>query len=170
MDDNGVFGVNYRCEPIHERTVAKDCMVDPAEWFNSKEFIIKGKHGVADVTHTFGDPCTPVFHTLPGEPIRLRMVQGSHEEQHSFQMHGMRWKRFWKDGLSPLKNQQTLGLSEAFTFDIKELYGKGDYLWKYASAEDLWLGCWVLSGHTCQHRPIQTSQNPSYPVIPCPRP
>ncbi|MDQ3748832.1 MAG: multicopper oxidase domain-containing protein [Acidobacteriota bacterium] len=139
-DDNGVFGVNYKCEPLAERPN------DPSEWFNSKTFVIEGEHGKPDTEITYGDPFTPVFRTLAGDPVRLRLVQGSHEEQHSFQLHGMRWRRFWKDANSPLKNQQTLGISEAFSFDVHEglnqNYAAGDYLWKYASSEDLWLGCW----------------------------
>ena len=140
-DDNGVFGLNYKCEPLAERPN------DPSEWFNSKEFVlVKGKNGQPDKMHQYGDPATPIFKTFAGDPIRLRLVQGSHEEQHSFQLHGMRWRRFWHDRNSPLKNQQSLGISEAFSFDVHEgeqqNYAAGDYLWKYASSEDLWLGTW----------------------------
>ncbi len=140
-DDNGVFGINYKCEPLAERPN------DPSEWFNSKEFVlVEGKNGAKNKMQKYGDPATPIFNTLAGDPIRLRLVQGSHEEQHSFQIHGMRWQRFWKDKNSPLRNQQTLGISEAFSFDVHEginhNYAAGDYLWKYASSEDLWLGTW----------------------------
>jgi hypothetical protein len=31
---------------------------------------------------------------------------------------------------STVQNQQTFGLSEAFTFVIQDFYGKGDYLYK----------------------------------------
>lgn len=136
--DNGVFGINYKCEPLAERPN------DPSEWFNSKKF----NTGSPCIEVQYGDPATPLFKTLAGDRIRLRLVQGSNEEQHSFQIHGMRWKRFWKDADSPLKNQQTIGISEAFSFDIHEgqnqNYPAGDYLWKYASSEDLWLGTWGL--------------------------
>lgn len=139
-DDNGVFGVNYKCEPLAERPN------DPSEWFNSKEFQIGDEHGGETTDVQYGDPFTPIFRTLSGDPIRLRLMQGSHEEQHSFQIHGMRWRRFWKDADSPLGNQQTIGISEAFSFDVHEgeqqNYAAGDYLWKYSSSEDLWLGSW----------------------------
>lgn len=139
-DDNGVFGVNYKCEPLAERPH------EPSEWFSSKPFTLEGEHDQPAQTIEYGDPATPIFRTFEGEPIRLRLVQGSHEEQHSFQLHGMKWRRFWKDPQSILKNQQTLGISEAFSFDIFQKdnlnYPAGDYLWKYASAEDLWLGTW----------------------------
>lgn len=141
-DDNGVFSVNYKCEPLAERPY------DPSEWFNSKEFLVEGEHGSENLKVQYGDPSTPMFRTLAGDPIRIRLMQGSHEEQHSFQIHGMRWNRFWKDENSPLRNQQTIGVSEVFTFDIlegrKQNYVPGDYLWKFSSAEDLWLGAWGL--------------------------
>jgi hypothetical protein len=139
-DDNGVFSVNYRCEPLVERPR------DPSEWFSSKAFLpSEGNPLGIQRAISNGDPATAIFHTWPGEPIRLRLLQGSHEEQHSFQVHGLRWRRFWKDPISPLRNQQSLGISEAFSFDIEQpSYGPGDYLWKYASAIDLWLGTWGL--------------------------
>jgi manganese oxidase len=119
-DDNGTMAVNYRCEPLRERGD------DPHRWFSSAE----------------GEPETPIFHTRPGEEIRLRLVQGSHEEQHSLQVHGLRWRAFRRDVRSPVRNQQTLGISEAFTFVLDDDYGAGDYLWRLAGADDTWLGVW----------------------------
>jgi FtsP/CotA-like multicopper oxidase with cupredoxin domain len=134
--DQGVMGVNYRSEPIRERKG------DPAYWFSS------GRHRYQEDGREFllhhGDPATDVFETYPADPIRLRIVQGSHEESHSFQLHGMRWRRFRGDPGSPISNQQTTGLAEAFTFDVRDRYGPGDYLWKLAASDDLWLGCWGL--------------------------
>lgn len=122
-DDPGVMGVNYRCEPL----ILRDG--DPAHWFSS---------------HVHGDPATPIFPTYPGDRIRIRLLQGSHEEQHSFLIHGLRWLRWWQDPQSPLQNQQTIGISEAFTLDIQDDYGAGDYLWLFGASDDLWLGCWGL--------------------------
>jgi hypothetical protein len=101
-----------------------------------------------------------VFEGYPNDPIRIHVFQGSHEEQHSFQIHGMRWRQFLGDRGSPLRNQQSLGISEAFDFDISPLplqgtpkvkaapadspYGPGDYLWKSGPSDDLWLGVWGL--------------------------
>ena len=160
--DNGVFGLNYRCEPLPERPR------HPSEWFSSKSFLATEGSPWNPLRSTAnGDPATPIFLTWPGERIRLRLVQGSHEEQHSFQIHGLRWRRFWKDPISPLYNQQSLGISEAFSFDIQQpAYGPGDYLWKYASAIDLWLGTWGLI------RSLDPSQTPAerLPRLPGPRP
>lgn len=125
--DQGAMGVNYRCAPLRERPG------DPSAWF-------------ASAAH--GDPPTPLLETYPGEPVRLRLLQGAHEEQHSFSANGLRWRRFRGDPGSPLRAQQTLGLSEAFSFDLGTEpatgYGTGDHLWRFAGVDDTWLGCWGL--------------------------
>ncbi|HLM46520.1 MAG TPA: multicopper oxidase domain-containing protein, partial [Myxococcaceae bacterium] len=93
--DQGGMGLNYRNTPIRERPG------DPADAFSSR------RHG---------DPDTTIFHTYENEPFWIRLVQGSHEEQHSFQLHGMRWRRFRANLDSSLRAQQSMGISEAFTF------------------------------------------------------
>jgi manganese oxidase len=154
--DQGVMAVNYRSEPIIERGG------DPAFWFLSSHHQYQVSDPAwmtprrrADVNH--GDPATDVFRAHPGDRVRIRLFQGSHEEQHSFQVHGMRWRQYSQDtplpGVdrpdpkqprSPWRNQQTIGISEAFTFALDQRYGLGDHLWKFSSADDLWLGCWGL--------------------------
>lgn len=121
--DQGVMALNYRNEPIRERKG------DPAFWFSS---------------HHHPDPATTWFATFENDPIWFRLVQGSHEEQHSFQIHGMRWRRFRMNVDSSIRNQQTFGIAEAFTFLNHERFGPGDYLYKLSGADDLWLGCWGL--------------------------
>lgn len=134
--DQGVMALNYRSDPIPERlkdptdpTGQRD--VDPAYWFSSLDPYNR-------------DPYTTIFQTNEGDPLWFRMIQGSHEEQHSFQIHGMRWQRFRDQKDSALRNQQTFGIAEAFTFINNEPYGRGDYLYKLSSSDDLWLGCWGL--------------------------
>jgi len=131
--DQGVMGLNYRSDPIHERLKVKgsDGYVDPAHWFSS-------------LAPYHRDPCTTRFLTREGDPVWFRVVQGSHEEQHSLQVHGMRWPRFRDNPQSPLRNQQTIGIAEAFTFIPDRGYGPGDHLYKLSGADDLWLGCWGL--------------------------
>ncbi|WP_223285039.1 multicopper oxidase domain-containing protein [Hymenobacter qilianensis] len=129
--DQGVMALNYRSDPIHERLREGGLTVDPAYWFTSL-----GPYN--------RDPYTTRFLAYESDPIWFRMIQGSHEEQHSFQTHGMRWQRFRGSTDSALRNQQTFGLSEAFTFINREPYGAGDYLYKLSAADDLWLGCWGL--------------------------
>jgi manganese oxidase len=128
-DDNGVMVVNYRSAPLKERGP------DPSVWFSSKASL-----------GAKGDPETPIFETYAGDPVWLRLIQGSHEEQHSFQIHGLRWNRLRHDEQSPVRNQQTLGISEAFTFKLQGFHADrpGDYLWKFAGIDDTWMGCWGL--------------------------
>jgi FtsP/CotA-like multicopper oxidase with cupredoxin domain len=160
--DQGWMGMNYRCEPIRERRIPSAALPDewegpgpvgdPAFWFSTlphQETVhFRGK---PVLTKLFAHPApsTDVFETYVGDAIRIRLVQGAHEEQHSFQIHGMRWRRFRDEPASPLQNQQTLGLSEAFTFNLAHggddpagSYGAGDHLWKSAGADDLWCGVW----------------------------
>jgi hypothetical protein len=122
--DQGVMALNYRNEPIRERPG------DPAFWFSS---LFHGR-----------DPSTTLFAAYENDPVWLRVLQGSHEEQHSLQIHGMRWRRFRGNAESTVRAQQTLGISEAFTFINEELTRPGDYLYKLSGADDLWLGCWGI--------------------------
>lgn len=122
-DDQGVMGINYRCEPLQFRKG------DPAYVFSSY------KHG---------DPCTPIFRAYEGDPIRIRLLDGAFEEQHSFNIHGMKFRKELKDLSSPIINSQTLGISEAFNFDINDDYKKGDYLYYFGGMDDLWLGLWGI--------------------------
>jgi hypothetical protein len=135
-DDPGAMAVNYRNAPLTFRGK------DPCQWFSS---FVRSRPNFAGVP---GDPDTPVIRTYPGERLRIRLIQGSHEEQHGFAIHGMRWRRDWGNSNSTLVNQQTLGISEAFTLDINPAdvgsYGSGDYLWHFCAMDDLWLGCWGL--------------------------
>ena len=132
--DQGVMALNYRNDPIHERlgrNAGNRDGHDPALWFSSGPPYNR-------------DPYTIRFDTFENDAIWFRVLQGSHEEQHSFQVHGMRWRRFRVNASSDIRNQQTFGLSEAFTFLQEEPYGAGDYLYKLSSSDDLWLGCWGL--------------------------
>ncbi len=123
-DDPGVMGVNYRNAPL---TFRGD---DPSRWFAHR------------------DPDTGVIRTHPNDRLRIRLIQGSHEEQHSFVTHGLNWRRDWQNPESPLVGQLTLGISETFTLDIGGrdgmAYGLGDHLWRFSGMDDLWLGCWGI--------------------------
>lgn len=132
-DDPGVMGFNYRNEPLALRAHA-----DMAHYFSS------WRHG---------DPSTPVFETYAGDPVRFRLMQGSQEEQHGFMIHGVRWLSTPGDPQSPLANSQTIGLSEAFNFEMpslpvsklaSRLFPGGDYLYASAGDDDLTLGVWGI--------------------------
>ena len=130
--DQGIMAINYRNDPIHERLrESGGSFIDPALWFTSGPPYNR-------------DPYTMRFDTRANDPIRFRMVQGSHEEQHSFQIHGMRWREFRDQPASAIRNQQSFGISEAFTFKQEEPYAAGDHMYKLSGADDLWLGCWGI--------------------------
>lgn len=131
-DDPGSMAVNYRSAPMTFRGP------DPSTWFSTEH----------DPVESGSLPDTPTIRTYPGERLRIRLIQGSHEEQHGFTAHGLRWHREWHHPGSTLVDQQTLGISEAFTLDIdpagRSPYGPGDHLWRFSAIDDTWLGCWGL--------------------------
>ena len=126
-EDPGVMGINYRSEPMRER-LSND-YDDPAYIFSSI------KHG---------DPATPILKTYPGDPIVIRLLDGAHEEQHSFNITGMSWEREIDNPNSPIVQSQSLGLSEAFNIRINDYYGAGDYMYYFGGMDDLWLGLWGI--------------------------
>lgn len=125
-EDPGVMGINYRSEPLRERLNDND---DPSEVFNSK---------------VHGDPVTPILEAYQGDSIVIRLLQGAHEEQHSFNINGMSWRKEIDDPNSPLVSSQTIGISEAFNIKIDGKYPKGDYLYHFGSVDDIWLGLWGI--------------------------
>lgn len=151
-DDPGVMGINYRCEPMPERLKIKN---DPAHIFSS---------------FVYGDPATPVLETYPGEPIRIRLLDGAHEEQHVFNITGLPWRKEIADPVSPLVQAQAIGISEAFNLHIDEPYAAGDYLYYSGGIDDLWLGLWgIIRAYAvpradllplCGIRPITHPQTP----------
>ncbi|WP_100372897.1 multicopper oxidase domain-containing protein [Bacillus sp. FJAT-45037] len=125
QDDPGLFGVNYKNEPLQFR-LGKEC--DPAYSFSS---------------FVNGDPITPILLCYEGDPIRVRLLQGAQEESHSFNIHGLRWKSEHPDSETKFKSQQHIGISESFTLEM-EVPRSGDYLWTFETEEDLWNGLWGL--------------------------
>lgn len=151
-DDPGVMGINYRCEPMRERL--KDYS-DPAYVFSSM------KHC---------DPATPILETYPGDEMVIRLVDGAHEEQHSFNLTGMSWKKEITDPVSPEVASQTIGISEAFNIHITKQYGSGDYLYYFGGIDDVWLGLWgiirVFDHHIKRLKPL--CKEKLLPLPPCP--
>lgn len=151
-DDPGVMGINYRCEPMPQRLKIKN---DPSHIFSS---------------FTYGDPSTPLLETYPGEPIRIRLLDGAHEEQHVLNITGLPWRREIADVKSPLVQSQTIGISEAFNIEINEPYTAGDYLYYSGGIDDLWLGLWgIIRAYSvpqknlqplCGLHPINTPRTP----------
>src|SRR3712207_4901911 len=98
-----------------------------------------------------GDPMTPLLEGYARDNVKLRVLQGSQEEQHLFQVHGLRWREEPDDPGSPLVNAQTIGISEAFNaempgFDCQgtDTPCTGDYLYGGTNMDDLWNGMWGI--------------------------
>lgn len=153
-DDPGVMGINYRAEPMRERLCKKE---DPAYLFSS---------------FVHGDPATPIFEAYPGDELMFRLVDGAHEEQHSFNITGMSWRKEPADARSPLAASQTLGVSEAFNLNVTQKYGAGDYLYYFGGIDDAWLGLWgILRVHRRYKKhlqPLCRGKGMIQPLLPCP--
>ena len=153
-DDPGVMGINYRAEAMWERLRKKE---DPAYIFSS-------------IVH--GDPATPILETYPGDELMIRLIDGAHEEQHSFNITGMSWRKELADLRSPFAASQTLGISEAFNLNITEKYGAGDYLYYFGGIDDAWLGLWgiirVHRRYKKHLKPLCQREGRLLPLPPCP--
>ena len=127
-DDPGVMAINYRNEPLQFRLKDPDC--DPAYVFSS---------------WVHGDPCTPLLETYNGDSVRVRLIQGAHEESHSFNLHRQRWHRERPDLDSEIDQQQHIAIAETFTLEFA-MEGEGDYdlLYHFGSIDDIWLGNWGI--------------------------
>ena len=153
-DDPGVMGINYRSEPLRERLKKKE---DSAYVFSS-------------LVH--GDPATPLLETYPGDEMRIRLLDGAHEEQHSFNLTGLSWKKETDDFFSPDTSAQTIGISEVFNIHIQKPYAPGDYLYYFGGIDDVWLGLWGILrayDHPVKHlKPLCHGRKQIIPLPPCP--
>ena len=190
-DDPGSMAVNLRSAPLTFRgkdpstwfTTVHDSPPEPAEPGGEEPEPAVPEVDEPDPAQRLpgidaGVPDTPTIRSYPGERLRIRLIQGSHEEQHSFVLHGMRWHEEWHNAAAVLVNQQTLGISEAFTIDIDPAerlvparpgqpaethrsapYGPGDHLWRFNNIDDTWLGCWGLVR-------VPAATAPGFPPLP----
>lgn len=127
LDDPGVMAINYRNEPLQFR-LGREC--DPAYVFSS---------------FVNGDPVTPLLETYNGDPVRIRLLQGAHEESHILNLHRQRWLRQPRNVSSEPVQHQHIGISEFFDLQFA-IEGDGDFdmLYYFGGIDDLWLGCWGL--------------------------
>ena len=149
MDDMGIIAFNYANAPFQIRGG------DPAYVFSS---------------YVHGDPWTPVFEGYAGDPVRVRLIDGAHEESHAINFNRYQWHRDRTDVDSPLVQSQHIGISEAFTFEfsLDSLSGNNDFdiLYYSAGMDDLWLGTW---GITRVHGSSIPTLSPlgDRPLLPC---
>ena len=164
-EDPGVMAVNYRNAPLELRQEKNGQKVDPAYMFSS---------------HVFGDPKTPVLQTYNGDNVRVRLIQGSQEEQHNMLIHGVKWKREPDDPQSHYVDTLPVGISEAFNFEVPRLGCdsgrdcRGDYLYTSTSVDDMWMGMWgimrVNGGKVPNLLPLPDNPQNATTAVPSPSP
>ncbi|MEO8324486.1 MAG: hypothetical protein ABI618_01460, partial [Nitrospirota bacterium] len=166
--DPGTQLMNYRTEPIPLRigepssngqwTQKLGPDGDMANVFSTK------RHGPSDTFHDNplqplfteplgkarlpGDPATPLLRAYQGDRVQIRLIQGAQEENHLFNMHGVKWLSQPESPYSGYVNSQPIGISEHFEFDVKFLAPNDrintDYLYSSPAADNLWDGQWGL--------------------------
>ena len=95
----------------------------------------------------FGDPGTHLLAAYEGDPVQLRLIQGAQEENHIFNMHGMKWRSQVASPNSGWVNAQPIGISEHMEFDMKvapEGIDKTDYLYSSTATDNYWDGMWGI--------------------------
>lgn len=146
--DPGTQLINYRNEPIPHR-IGKE---DGAGNFTQKT----GPPG--DMANVFssavhGDPYTPLLYAFENERVSVRLIQGAQEEQHVFNIHGVKWLFEPSAPNSGYRNGQQIGISEHFEFEIKptppstvKQFGtrSKDRLYSSAATDNLWDGQWGI--------------------------
>ncbi|MDY2627469.1 MAG: multicopper oxidase domain-containing protein [Lachnospiraceae bacterium] len=118
------------------------------------------------------DPAPPILETYPGDEMLIRLLDGAHEEQHSFNLTGLQWKKEIENIFSNDVASQTLGISEAFNIRIAQKYGAGDYLYYFGGIDDAWLGLWGIIRvypdlRKCL-KPLCKREDRLLPLPPCP--
>ena len=153
-DDPGAMAVNYRNAPLRFRGD------DPSKWFSSREHR-PGRAGAAGPRRRAARVPRPGHRRDPHLPRRAAA-----DPAHPGLARGAARLRAARDAVAPrvarparpaLVNQQTLGISEAFTLDIDPAaaspYGSGRPPVAFNTIDDLWLGCWGLSGRAAGSDP-----------------
>ncbi|MFE8595492.1 copper oxidase [Archangium violaceum] len=145
--DPGTMLINYRNEPIPLRIANR-----PSRCANR----VQRTDSRGDMANVFrsdvhGDPYTPLLRGYEGDKVKIRLIQGSQEEQHSFTLHGHKWLREGADPHSGYFNAQPIGMSEHFEFNLTNglppiggSYQTADFMYQSAATGDLWNGMWGL--------------------------
>ncbi|HEV2761387.1 MAG TPA: hypothetical protein VGV38_00230, partial [Pyrinomonadaceae bacterium] len=155
--DPGTQLINYRNEPIPHRIGKKDAsgnFVRDANGFVVQKTDPSGDMSNVFNSHLHGDPFTPVLPAFERDRVQVRITQGAQEEQHVFNMHGVKWLFEPSAPNSGYRNGQQIGISEHFEFEIQPLLpvpdvnvlgvGQGfrDHLYSSAATDNLWDGQW----------------------------
>jgi hypothetical protein len=165
-DDPGTYAINFRNEPIGLRVFngnngqANGDRGDLALAFQSRTDRAIGALNSQPAT-TFppltadlqpGDPWTPMMRAYMGDKLRIRVQVGAHEEEHNFNLHGLKWRKEPNSPDSGWRNSEFFGIDEYFNVDVPIVpdTGRGnpnrvDYLYTVGSeTEGTWNGVWGL--------------------------
>lgn len=175
--DPGTQLINYRNEPIPLRIAERDkngftsrqkagARGDMANVFSSaihagqgKQGIFKKRKGESKHAELFterldqglrkpGDPATPLLLAYAGDRVQIRLIQGAQEENHTFNMHGVKWLSQPNSPNSGYLNGQPIGISEHFEFnmnlDTDDPKRNNDYLYSSWAVDNLWDGQWGI--------------------------
>ena len=155
MEDFGIMAFNYASAPFQIRGG------DPAYVFSS---------------YVHGDPWTPVFDGYVVDPVRIRLIDGSHEESHAINFNRYKWRKEYKNVNSKQVQEQHIGISEAFTMQFS-LEGTNhnktqkdfDVLYYSGGMDDLWLGVWgMMRVHgSCKKSLCKLDDRPGLEKIKC---
>jgi hypothetical protein len=104
--DQGASTLNLRNEPYQIRT-------------NPNATGPKGDPAYVHSSAVHGDPATPVLRAYSQDPVIIRNVAGSHEEAHTFNLHGHRWLNEPDNPKSALSDNQSQTLAEYFNYEIQ---------------------------------------------------
>jgi hypothetical protein len=97
-----------------------------------------------------GDPATPLLRAYEDDKVQVRVLVGGFEEGHNFGVQGMRWLFEPSDPNSGFRNNQMMGISEHYEFEIPQFPRSTkehfvDYRYAPGSAtDDLWNGMWGM--------------------------
>lgn len=127
---------------------------DMANVFSSKTHEGQGEAGSAIFTESLdrgrgpGDPATPLLMAYAGDRVQIRLIQGAQEENHIFNMHGVKWLSQPASPNSGYMNAQPIGISEHFEFNVSidpaSPQRDNDYLYSATATDNLWDGQWGL--------------------------
>lgn len=196
--DPGTQLINYRNEPIPLRITQRDSNGSPsirqktdaegdiANAFSSSIHNSQGTSGVsADGKQLFtellsagtargarkpGDPATPLLMAYAGDRIQVRLIQGGQEENHTFNMHGVKWLSQPGSPNSGYMNGQPIGISEHFEFDVTldtvDPQRNTDYLYSSLAVDNLWDGQWgILRSYGWNSQQTGLKRLPTNPLV-----
>ncbi|WEK00149.1 MAG: hypothetical protein P0Y59_00145 [Candidatus Sphingomonas phytovorans] len=195
-DDIGVMSVNYRSEPLPPRlwdgsqiAQAGGVAGDLGHVFRSiprtdadLNQAIDSYPLVKGVTRSTwplpspgmqpGDPFTPLLELVEREPMRIRLLAGAHEHEHSFTINGLTWRNASHEPNSGYRSFVGTALSEHFEFngvldipsslatrETPASFKQLDHLYRVgASIEDVWYGNWgIIRSYREATRPTHLS-------------